>query len=307
MSVNTETGEIATTINYAIHPAAEIFPLIEGEAFASFVEDIRTRGQEDPVVLDGQGRLLDGRNRARACQALGIDVKETRYHGDDPVGFVVSHNMQRRHLTESQRAMVAARLANMRQGARTDLGSIDPKSAVSTEDAAKTLNVSTASVKRAKTISRHGTDDEKKSVEDGQATVSKVAKTIRERRGTTKRTPPEKPRRERADLIAELAAQGYSSRQIARQVDLTDSYVRRVAREQAIEIPADTVMGKTRRHDSTKIAAAIVADLESMYASIELIDYDDLDQAQVGHWVNSLDESFKILNRFRKQIKELTQ
>ncbi len=36
--------------------------------------------------------------------------------------FILSKNLYRRHLTTSQRAMTAGRLANMKSGSRTDLG-----------------------------------------------------------------------------------------------------------------------------------------------------------------------------------------
>lgn len=68
MSVdNVETGELVNSVNYEIHPVAALFPYIEGEAFREFVEDISANGQREPVVLDRDGRLIDGRNRARAC------------------------------------------------------------------------------------------------------------------------------------------------------------------------------------------------------------------------------------------------
>ncbi len=67
--------------------------------------------------------------------------------------------------------MIAGRLANMRSGTRTDLASIEARSHSQTE-AAKLLNVSRSSVQRAKIVLQHGTPEEIKSVEQGEAAVS---------------------------------------------------------------------------------------------------------------------------------------
>lgn len=60
-------------------------------------------------------------------------------------------NRLARHLSESQRAMVAARIATMRSGVRTDLSPIGERS-VSRAEAAQLLNVGTSSVDRARRI-----------------------------------------------------------------------------------------------------------------------------------------------------------
>ncbi len=89
------------------HPLAALFPMLS--------DDIATRGQEEPDwLLDGQ--ILDGRNREAACALLGIDAWTKEYEGNDPLGFVLSLNLHRRHLTESQRAMVAARVVDWERG-----------------------------------------------------------------------------------------------------------------------------------------------------------------------------------------------
>ena len=122
------------------HPYANIFPLLEGEAFDSFVADIRANGLLEPITIH-EGMILDGRNRWNACKAAGVEPRFLEFDGDDPLAFVLSLNVHRRHLDESQRSMVAAQLATMKQGTRTDLSPIGEKSQA---EAAALLNVGQA-------------------------------------------------------------------------------------------------------------------------------------------------------------------
>ncbi len=104
------------------HPLANIFPLMEGKEFDDLCEDIAENGQLEPIWLDDENRILDGRNRYRACTEMGIRPRTKRWVGGDALQFVVSLNLHRRHLTESQRANVAANIATKQQGKRNDLG-----------------------------------------------------------------------------------------------------------------------------------------------------------------------------------------
>ena len=97
-----------------------------------------------------------------------------------PLGEVLSRNLQRRHLAESQRALVAARLANMRQGERTDLGPIGPF-VVNQPDAAKRLNVGARTVKRAKAVLDDGAPELVKAVESGEVKLGATAVLASER------------------------------------------------------------------------------------------------------------------------------
>jgi hypothetical protein len=105
-------------------------------------------GQLDPVPV---GKILDGRNRYQACVAAGEDAWIENWTGKDPIAYVLSLNMSRRHLDESQRAMVAAKLATLKQGANQH------SKGTTIVEASKALNVSDESILRAKTVQRQGT------------------------------------------------------------------------------------------------------------------------------------------------------
>ena len=153
----------------AFHPLANVFPLLEGEEFDALVADIQASGLCEAVWLY-QGQILDGRNRYRACQELGLDCATRDYLGNDPLGFVLSMNLQRRHLDESQRAMIAARLATMRQGERTDLVEISTK--LSQEQAAGLVHVSRETVVAAKKVLQDCAPELAQAVQAGTLTVS---------------------------------------------------------------------------------------------------------------------------------------
>jgi N6-adenosine-specific RNA methylase IME4 len=156
------------------HPYADIFPWIEGPAFDELVEDIRRNGVLEPVVFIGE-QILDGRNRYMAARKLDIEYPRVEYEGNDPLGFVISQNLRRRHLTESQRGMVAAKLAKLPQGARTDLGPRANLHEVSAAQAADMLNVSERTVKTAKVVERDGAPELIQAVESGVVSVSAAA------------------------------------------------------------------------------------------------------------------------------------
>jgi len=97
------------------HPLADIFPLLEGEPFNELVASIKEHDLLEPIVLLDE-MILDGRNRYRACLEAGVEPRFAAYSGGDPLAFVIAKNLTRRHLNESQRAMVAAKIANLAVG-----------------------------------------------------------------------------------------------------------------------------------------------------------------------------------------------
>ncbi|KAB2846552.1 MAG: hypothetical protein F9K44_15135, partial [Hyphomicrobiaceae bacterium] len=112
------------------HPLANLFPLIEGRAFEDLVADVQANGIREPIILL-DGKILDGRNRYRAGMEAALiarsatpdsvfahrwfEVYDTERLGD-PLAWVLSKNLHRRHLNESQRAAVAAKLETLSHG-----------------------------------------------------------------------------------------------------------------------------------------------------------------------------------------------
>jgi N6-adenosine-specific RNA methylase IME4 len=163
------------------HPLANLFPLIEGKDFDDFCAGIKADGHLHDKIVLLDGKILDGRNRYRGCIATGVtphfETFNATIHGD-PLTYVISKNLHRRHLTESQRAMLAAELATMKQGERTDVEPSANLQKVSQADAAKLTNVSTRSVASATKVKNEGTPELRDAVKQGHVPVSVAEKAV---------------------------------------------------------------------------------------------------------------------------------
>lgn len=90
-----------------LHPLCTLFPRMSGGKFSALVEDIRANGLRTPITLH-DGLILDGGNRYRACIEAGIEPTFAKFDGASLVGFVLSANLHRRHMTAGQQAAIVA-------------------------------------------------------------------------------------------------------------------------------------------------------------------------------------------------------
>src|SRR5262245_24884979 len=181
---------------YPIHDLAELFPLHEGPALDDLAEDMAgPTGQLEPVTLY-QGKILDGRRRYLAARRQGLELKTRVFKGDDAqaLAYVVAKNLYRRHLSESERALVAAKIVTRRQGsnqhAPATAGSGETRESpdkngasggsanlptLSQGQAADLFNVSTRSVGNGRAVLEKGTPELQQAVADGTVSISDAA------------------------------------------------------------------------------------------------------------------------------------
>jgi hypothetical protein len=178
------------------HPAADLFPLMQGEEYEAFREDIGKRGPRESIVLY-DGMILDGRNRHRVCIDLGIKPRFRKWDGPgSPLEYVISANWARRQLTSSQRAAIAvdveARLAadtkGRRKRAATEIFPAEPGEA--RELAARLCGTNPHYVTDLKKI-KDKAPDLFEQVRNGELTVPQAQQRLDKRRGKTK---PERPK-----------------------------------------------------------------------------------------------------------------
>lgn len=202
------------------HPLANIFPLIEGQDFEELVRDIQVHGLREPIVLFA-GKILDGRNRYRACVAAKVlpesldeltvtQLKHIKHFTpiggphpsqDELLDFVLSKNLHRRHMTASQRAMAMAEYEHYRHGgarraqdANLHLEGLQPEPAGPTRaDLAERGHVSERLIASAAVVRDQAAPEVKEEVRKGNITVSTAAEMV-------KALPPEEQKKLLADV-----------------------------------------------------------------------------------------------------------
>jgi ParB-like nuclease family protein len=155
-------------IKYVAHELALVFPPMTEPEFAALKEDIREHGQYEPITLY-EGKILDGLHRYRACQELDREPTVVRFEGNPRAAaqLVLGRNFHRRHLTTSQRAMVAAEMCKLRPRGNTGNSPY-----LTAAQASTLMGVGEDLVNDAKRLLRHGDEELLRSVRDGLQSVS---------------------------------------------------------------------------------------------------------------------------------------
>lgn len=155
-----------------IHPIAKLFPPMSPQEFAALKADIKQHGLSEPILV-WKGQIVDGKDRWRACNELGVQPVYRQWESEEsPERYVVSMNVMRRHLPAAVRALLAAKLARIPKGGNQHASQ---EASMSQAEAAARFKVSRSSVQRAKTIEESGIAGLQKALMTGKITLADAA------------------------------------------------------------------------------------------------------------------------------------
>ena len=172
----------------AHHEYARLFPMLGEQEIQDLADDIAAHGLRTPIVIDADGKILDGRNRAAACTIAGVKPTFEPFVGSDEekLAFVISANIHRRHLDSSQRASVAAKLKPIYEQQAAKRQQRKPKSVVENfppqteqgkarDKAGAAMNVSGKLVDMAEKVQKKAVPELVAAVDRGEVAVSAAA------------------------------------------------------------------------------------------------------------------------------------
>lgn len=153
-----------------LHPYCELFPAMPADDLAKLAEDIRANGLREPVVTY-EDKILDGRNRERAAIMADVEVEYKEYRGKDPLAYVISRNLHRRHMTPGQRASVAARLVEFSHGGNRHFDQAAHVPLETQASAAEKMDVSERLVREAAAVHARGVPELIEAMDAGAVSV----------------------------------------------------------------------------------------------------------------------------------------
>ena len=166
-------------MEYQLHPLCTFFPRMDEKTFNGLVADIQANGLNHPITLL-DGMILDGGNRYKACIDAGVTPRFVKYEGSDPVRFVLSENLERRHLDAGQRAAIVTTVTKWSE-AHSHGGDRKSSAINSTwskiEDRAKESGVSKATQRKADAVAKANPELAKK-VAQGDVSLNEATKQV---------------------------------------------------------------------------------------------------------------------------------
>lgn len=320
------------------HEIANVFPLMTDAELNDLAHDIAAHGLRVPILLHADGRILDGRNRYRACERAHTLPRFETWNGEGSiVDLVITLNLKRRHLTPSQCGLAAARLERFTHGGdrqhaeNATTSSNGPHGPLSKVTAGKLLNVGHQTVGRGRRVLDHGTPTLIAAVERGAVTVAAAADVTRlpaaeqdalveagtvpqaaeafrksrrhVPRGARNNSRTRDGQREQLARLADLAATGHDSKQIAAVIGRRVETVRALLRRYHIDCPGDRTRGTQHHHKADRIVTELVLAAEHVMAGTELIDFAQLTSDKLADWIATLEPARDALSTFIRRLK----
>lgn len=176
------------------HPLADSFPMMTSEEYEGLKQDIKEHGLRHPVITF-EGKILDGRNRKRACQELGVPAPERKFDPEtqgDPAAYVASENIHRRHLTQAQLTIAAEKLATALAGRprKNVSGDTEADHAVTIREAAKLTGAAEPSVRKVRKVRKDAVPEVQAAMDAGDLTPTAAVNLSR------------RPRAEQTEIMA---------------------------------------------------------------------------------------------------------
>jgi len=166
---------------YERHPLSAAFPDMDPEEFQDLLSSIKIHGQREPITLF-ENKILDGWHRYQACQKLEISPATYEFDGEDPVSYVIDLNLNRRHLSPSQKALAVVSCNSWRGVGKPVIpprGGINCRQDdISATDMAKRAGVGTRTIERAKQVVNTGDQETLDKVRRGAISLSQALKAI---------------------------------------------------------------------------------------------------------------------------------
>jgi len=304
------------------HPAAEFFPPISDEQYATFKADIAANGLREDIWLY-EGRILDGRNRYRACMELGITPRFRTYSGDSPTAFAWSLNGERRHLSNGQRAAIGVEMlpalreeAKQRQLAGLKRGLVIPvpptvgerasKKQEAVEAAAQIVKASATNIQYAKAVQERAPEIFQQ-LKRGELNVFTA---YRRAQGKPAQAPSAQrlPRDVRLADIRRLAAEGNRAMQIGKAIGLSSHRVSELAHKAGIALPdAISGIGKSRHLNARRAIEGTVSTLEGLALGLREIEGLLIEAApdEAKDWAQSIEASLRPIKALKRTLKRM--
>lgn len=185
----TESSKNDIKLHLTISPEySALVPPLSKWDYEILKQSIKEHGQDNPIVINEKGVILDGHNRFRICQELGIqprtEVRSFKNKSEEK-DFVVRTNLDRRQMSEFEKAEIGYRyyepLEKQRAKNRIKTGKVvKGERGKTNEIVASRVGLSSTTYMRARTIIERGSEELQSAVREKELSISEGYKRVQD-------------------------------------------------------------------------------------------------------------------------------